>query len=397
MLKGKKILLGVTGSIAVYKTVFLLRTLIAEGAEVKIIMTTDATNFVTPLTFSTLSKNKVYIELFNSGLWENHVLLARWADVFLVAPATFNSIAKMANGICDNLLLTVFFSLQCPSIIAPAMDDDMWKHDANRKNIQILKERGIIFLPVGDGELASGLSGEGRMCEPEIIITNLKEFFQNSKEFDGNNIVISAGPTQEAIDPVRFISNHSSGKMGIAIAEEFYKRGGKVVLVLGPTIEKVSNGIRVLKVTTAEEMFNAVIGNSAEADILCMAAAVSDYVPEKVADQKIKKSGDSLQLQLLKTKDILYTLGSKKTSRQTLIGFALETENEEINARQKLSEKNADIIVMNSLRDTGSGFGFDTNKIVIFEKNGDEVSFPLQSKKETAKDIVDFIYHYRHE
>ena len=397
MLKGKKILLGVTGSIAVYKTVFLVRNLIAEGAEVKVIMTRDATNFVTPLTFSTLSKNKVYIELFNSGIWENHVMIARWADLFLVAPATFNSIGKMANGICDNLFLTVFFSLKCPSVVAPAMDDDMWMHDANKKNIQILKDRGINFLPVGEGDLASGLSGEGRMCEPVMIIKWLNEFFQNSKEFVGNKVVISAGPTREAIDPVRFISNYSSGKMGIAIAEEFYKRGANVTLVLGPTNETVVNGINVIKVTTAEEMFNAVMDISTDADILCMAAAVADYLPEKVADQKIKKSGDSFQLQLKKTKDILYTLGSKKTSNQTLIGFALETENEEVNARKKLSEKNADIIVMNSLRDTGSGFGFDTNKIVIFEKNGDEASFPLQSKKETAKDIVDFIHRYRHE
>jgi phosphopantothenoylcysteine decarboxylase/phosphopantothenate--cysteine ligase len=303
----------------------------------------------------------------------------------------------MANGICDNLLLTVFFSLQCPSVIAPAMDEDMWKHGANKKNTQILKERGVIFLPVGNGDLASGLSGEGRMSEPEMIIKYLKGLFQNSKEFVGNKVVISAGPTREAIDPVRFISNYSSGKMGIAIAEEFHRRGASVTLVLGPTNEIVSNGINVLNVTTAEEMFSSVMDNSTEADILCMAAAVADYVPEMVADQKIKKSGDSLQLQLTKSKDILFTLGSKKTSRQTLIGFALETENEAINARKKLGEKNADIIVMNSLRDTGSGFGFDTNKIVIFEKNGDEASFPLQSKKETARVIVDFIHRYRHE
>lgn len=397
MLKGKKILLGVTGSIAVYKTVFLLRNLISEGAEVKVIMTRDATNFVTPLTFSTLSNNKVYIDLFNAGIWENHVMLARWADLFLVAPATFNSIGKMANGICDNLLMTVYFSLQCPSVVAPAMDDDMWKHDANKNNIQILKDRGVNFLPVGEGELASGLSGEGRMCEPGMIIKWLNEFFQNSKDFVGNKVVISAGPTREAIDPVRFISNHSSGKMGIAMAEEFYRRGANVYLVLGPTNEMVSNGITVIKVTTAEEMFNAVMDISTDGDILCMAAAVADYLPEKVADQKIKKSGDAFQLQLKKTKDILYTLGSKKTSNQTLIGFALETENEVVNARKKLREKNADIIVMNSLRDKGSGFGFDTNKIVIFEKNGNEASFPLQSKKETAKDIVDFIHRYRHE
>ena len=230
-----------------------------------------------------------------------------------------------------------------------------------------------------------------------MIIKWLNEFFQNSKDFVGNKVVISAGPTREAIDPVRFISNHSSGKMGIAMAEEFYRRGANVYLVLGPTNEMVSNGITVIKVTTAEEMFNAVMDISTDGDILCMAAAVADYLPEKVADQKIKKSGDAFQLQLKKTKDILYTLGSKKTSNQTLIGFALETENEVVNARKKLREKNADIIVMNSLRDKGSGFGFDTNKIVIFEKNGNEASFPLQSKKETAKDIVDFIHRYRHE
>lgn len=397
MLKGKKILLGITGSIAVYKTAFLVRDLIREGAEVKIIMTKDATNFVTPLTFSTLSKNKVHTELFNEGLWENHVLLARWADIFLVAPATFNSIAKMASGICDNLFLTVYFSLQCPTIVAPAMDDDMWKQPANVKNIQTLKNRGVIFLPVGKGELASGLSGEGRMCEPEMIVNFLNEFFLSTKDFIASKVVISAGPTQEAIDPVRYISNHSSGKMGIAIAEEFYKRGASVTLILGPTNEPVTQGITTLNVTSAEEMYNSVMNFSTEADVLCMAAAVADYTPEQVAIQKIKKSGDSLQLQLKKTRDILHALGVKKASHQTLIGFALETENEADNARKKLSEKNADMIVMNSLRDTGSGFGFDTNKIVIFEKNGKEASFPLQSKKEAAKDIVDFIHRYRHE
>ena len=397
MLKQKKILLGITGSIAVYKTTYLIRLLIKEGADVRVIMTKDAANFVTPLTFSTLSKNKVLIELFDEDGWQNHVLLARWADVFLIAPATFNTIGKMANGICDNLLLTVFFSLQCEAILAPAMDEDMWNHKANKKNIEALKEREVIFLPVGSGDLASGLAGEGRMCEPDIIVSFLKDYFLKSQDMIGINVLISAGPTQEAIDPVRFISNYSTGKMGISIAEEFYNRGASVKLVLGPTNEKVEGGINVVKVTTAEQMFNAVTDNSSEFDILCMAAAVADYVPEKVADQKIKKSSDSFQLQLKRTKDILLTLGKTKTSAQTLIGFALETENEAINARKKLSEKNADIIVMNSLRDAGSGFGFDTNKIVIFEKNGDEVSFPLQSKVEAAKDIVDFIHRYRHE
>ena len=397
MLKGKKILLGVTGSIAVYKTALLVRLLIKEGAEVRVIMTKDAANFVAPLTFSTLSKNKVFVDLFNENGWENHALLARWPDLFLIAPVTFNTIGKMANGICDNLLLTVFFSLQHNAIIAPAMDEDMWKHEANKKNIQILKERGVIFLPVGEGDLASGLTGEGRMCEPGVILNFLKDHFLISQDMIGTKVLISAGPTQEAIDPVRFISNHSTGKMGISIAEEFYKRGASVKLVLGPTNEKVTDGINVVKVTTAEQMFEAVTDNSAEFDILCMAAAVADYVPEKVADQKIKKSSDSLQLQLKRTKDILLALGKTKVPGQTLIGFALETENEAINARKKLGEKNADIIVMNSLRDAGSGFGFDTNKIVIFEKNGDEASFPLQSKKETAKDIVDFILRYRHE
>ncbi len=397
MLKGKKILLGITGSIAVYKTAFLVRLLIKEGAEVKVIMSKDATNFVTPLTFSTLSKNKVFIDLFNEDNWQNHVQLARWADVFLIAPATFNTIGKMANGICDNLLLAVFFSLQCDSIVAPAMDEDMWNHCANKKNIEVLRERELIFLPVGKGDLASGLTGEGRMCEPDIIVGFLKDFFLKSQDMIGNNVLISAGPTQEAIDPVRFISNHSSGKMGICIAEEFYKRGATVKLVLGPTTEIVGDGIEVVRVTSAEQMFNAVINNSGEFDILCMAAAVADYVPEKVADQKIKKSSDSLQLQLKRTKDILLTLGANKTSGQILIGFALETENEVINASKKLSEKNADIIVMNSLRDAGSGFGFDTNKITIFEKNGNEISFPLQSKREAAENIVDYICRYHHE
>lgn len=397
MLKQKKILLGITGSIAVYKTAYLVRLLIKEGADVRVIMTKDAANFVTPLTFSTISKNKVLIDLFDEDGWQNHALLARWADVFLIAPVTFNTIGKMANGICDNLLLTVFFSLQCDAILAPAMDEDMWNHKANKKNIEALKEREVIFLPVGKGDLASGLTGEGRMCDPEVIVSFLKDFFLRSQDMIGTNVLISAGPTQEAIDPVRFISNHSSGKMGISIAEEFYKRGACVKLVLGPSCEKVEEGIKVVKVTTAAQMFNAVTANASEFDILCMAAAVADYFPEKVANQKIKKSSDSFQLQLKRTKDILLTLGETKAPGQTLIGFALETENEAINARKKLNEKNADIIVMNSLRDAGSGFGFDTNKIVIFEKNGAEASFPLQSKKETAKGIVDFIHHYRHE
>lgn len=397
MLKGKKILLGITGSIAVYKTAFLLRLLVKEGAEVRVIMTKDACNFVSPLTFSTLSKNKVLIDLFDEDGWQNHVLLARWADVFLLAPVTFNTIGKLANGICDNLLLSVFFSLQCDSILVPAMDEDMWNNRANKKNIEVLKERGVKFLPVGSGDLASGLTGEGRMCEPETILSFLKDFFLKSQDLNGTRVLISAGPTQEAIDPVRYISNHSSGKMGIAIAEEFYKKGALVTLVLGPSNENVSNGITVLKVTTAEEMFNSVMENSTTADIVCMAAAVADYSPQNVAHEKIKKSGNALQLQLIKTKDILFALGSQKTSHQTLIGFALETENEVENARKKLREKNADIIVMNSLRDTGSGFGFDTNKITIFEKNGGEIEFPLQSKKETAKNIVDFICRYRNE
>ena len=372
MLKGKKILLGITGSIAVYKTAFLLRLLVKEGAEVRVIMTKDACNFVSPLTFSTLSKNKVLIDLFDEDGWQNHVFLARRADVFLL-------------------------SSTCPVITAPAMDEDMWNNRANKKNIEVLKERGVKFLPVGSGDLASGLTGEGRMCEPETILSFLKDFFLKSQDLNGTRVLISAGPTQEAIDPVRYISNHSSGKMGIAIAEEFYKKGALVTLVLGPTIENVSNGITVLKVTTAEEMFNSVMENSTTADIVCMAAAVADYSPQNVAHEKIKKSGNALQLQLIKTKDILFALGSQKTSHQTLIGFALETENEVENARKKLREKNADIIVMNSLRDTGSGFGFDTNKITIFEKNGGEIEFPLQSKKETAKNIVDFICRYRNE
>ena len=395
MLRGKKILLCVTGSIAAYKAVLLLRLFIKAGAEVKVIMTKDATNFVAPLTFSTLSKNKVLTDLAEEETWVNHVLLGRWADVMIIAPASCNTISKMANGLCDNLLLAVYLSSTCPVYISPAMDEDMWHHPATQKNINKLIKNGNKILPVRSGDLASGLSGEGRMAEPEEILTYLGDFFSSSDLLKGKNVLVTAAPTYEAIDPVRFIGNHSSGKMGVAIAEEFLKRGAKVKLVLGPSEIAVDENIFVEKVLSADQMFEKSLEQFESQDIIVMAAAVADYRPAETATNKIKKDGSGLDLRLVKTKDILQKAGSIKSEKQTLVGFALETDNEKENALKKLSSKNLDMIVLNSLNDDGAGFGFNTNKISIFDKKGNEYHFPLQSKKDVAKDLVNKIIDYR--
>jgi phosphopantothenoylcysteine decarboxylase/phosphopantothenate--cysteine ligase len=395
MLKGKKILLGITGSIAAYKSVILLRLFIKAGAEVKVIMTKDATNFVAPLTFSTLSKNKVLTDLAEEETWVNHVLLGRWADVMIIAPASCNTISKMANGLCDNLLLAVYLSSACPVYISPAMDEDMWQHSATRKNIKQLEENGDKILPVRSGDLASGLSGEGRMAEPEEIFTFLEDFFSSNDLLKGKNVLVTAGPTYEAIDPVRFIGNHSSGKMGVAIAEEFLKRGANVKLVLGPSEIAVDKNIFVEKVLSADQMYEKCMEQFGSQDIIVMAAAVADYRPSETATNKIKKDGGDLNLQLVKTKDILQNSGNLKSEKQTLVGFALETDNEKKNALKKLSSKNLDMIVLNSLNDKGAGFGLNTNKISIFDKKGNEYHFPLQSKKEVAKELVNKIIDYR--
>ena len=395
MLTGKKIILGVTGSIAAYKAILLVRLLVKSGAEVKVIMTPSAKDFVSPLTFSTLSKNEVLIDLFNETSWANHVDLGRWADGMVLAPLSCNTLAKMANGLCDNLLLAVYLSATCPVIVAPAMDEDMWHHPSTKLNIDKLISFGNTVIPVENGELASGLFGDGRMAEPDQILLYLQNFFFSSKELVGQKVLVTAGPTYEAIDPVRFIGNHSSGKMGVAIAEEFAERGADVILILGPSNISVGKNINTIKVTSAQQMHDACINNFSKSDITVMAAAVADYTPQDVSSGKIKKTEDVLSLNLKKTNDILKKLGEQKSKDQIVVGFALETNNEKENALSKLEKKNIDLIVLNSLNDEGAGFGTDTNKIAIFDKHGNEFQFEKKSKRLVAKDIVNTIIKYK--
>lgn len=398
MLKNKKILIGVTGSIAAYKIAFLVRLFIKAGAEVKIIMTASATDFITPLTLSTLSKNDVLTQLSdNHSTWANHVMLGRWADVMLIAPLSCNTLSKMCTGASDNLLMAVYLSATCPVIVAPAMDEDMWRHPSTKININTLKSFGAHVLAVNNGELASGLSGEGRMAEPEEIFNWLNNFFLKTNELAGKKVLVTAGPTYEAIDPVRYIGNASSGKMGLAIARELHFRGATVILILGPTSEKIPQSFQVIQVTSAEEMYDACIENFEKIDWAIMSAAVADYTPLKKETHKIKKSGDGLVVELKKTKDILYTLGHLKKGNQTIIGFALETNNEKENALGKLHSKNADLIVLNSLNDPGAGFGHTSNKITIFDKRGEEYHFDNKSKTLVAADIINTIIKYTNE
>lgn len=392
MLAGKKILIGITGSIAAYKAVYLVRLLIKAGAEVKVIMTPSAKDFVAPLTLSTLSRNPVITDLFDEQSWANHVMLGRWADAMLIAPLSCNTLAKMANGLCDNLLLATYLSATCPVVVAPAMDEDMWHHPSTKANLVKLESFGNQVIPVEKGDLASGLIGEGRMAEPERIIEYITTNFFLTRPLEGKKALVTAGPTYEPIDPVRFIGNHSSGKMGVAIAKELYHRGAAVTLVMGPTqYEFSAEGITVVRVKTADQMYKSCLENYPESDLTVMAAAVADYTPVETADQKIKKTSDSLSITLSKTKDILKSLGEKKNGKQVLVGFALETNEEKKNALEKLAKKNADMIILNSLKDTGAGFGYDTNKISIFDKSGQEFSFDTKSKTDVAKDIVDTI------
>lgn len=396
MLQGKKILIGVTGSIAAYKTATLVRLLIKAGAEVKVVMTPAAKDFVSVLTLSTLSKNPVLTDLATNDSWSNHVVLGRWADIMIIAPLSCNSLAKIATGLCDNLLQAVYLSATCPIVVAPAMDEDMWHHASTQSNLTKLASFGNDIIPVENGELASGLIGDGRMAEPETILKWIDNFFLGKQELKGKKALVTAGPTYEAIDPVRFIGNHSSGKMGIELAKELLKRGAQVTLIIGPTHEPLPAGISIVKVVSAEEMYTACTKFFVQTDIAVMSAAIADYTPVEVATNKIKKSTDTFSVELMKTKDIAKSLGALKKTSQILVAFALETENEKENALQKLQSKNADMIVLNSLNDKGAGFGYDTNKITIFDKTGKEYKFDTKSKKEVAVDIVNIIIQVVH-
>lgn len=394
MLRGKKILIGITAGIAAYKIPLLVRLLIKEGATVKVIMTTEACDFVTPLTLSTLSQNPVSIEPFNpaDGTWHSHIELGNWADVFLIAPLTANTMAKMANGITDNLLLATYLAARCPVFFAPSMDVDMYHHPTTRKNISTLQSFGNHLIEPHAGELASGLTGMGRLEEPGNIVEILKKYFSKQQTFAGKHVLISSGPTIEAIDPVRFISNHSTGRMGNALAYEAASRGAKVTLVSGPVHEyPVHPAIEVVKVTSATEMHDRCTELFGNADICIMAAAVSDYTPQFVEPEKIKKNENIFQLNFLKTKDILAELGKQKNKGQLLIGFALETNNELENALSKLHTKNLDFIVLNSLKDANAGFGFDTNKVTVISKDKSISKLELKSKSEVAIDLFDLI------
>jgi len=396
MLAGKKIIIAITGSIAAYKTPLIVRQLIKAGSEVKVVMTPASTDFVSKLTLSTLSKNRVLVDLFDEQSWTNHVELGRWADLMLIAPLSCNTLSKMAIGQCDNLLLAVYLSAVCPVMVAPAMDEDMWHHPTTKKNLDILRQNGNIVLDVAHGELASGLVGEGRMSEPAEIVSILEQFFKTATQLKGKKALVTAGPTYEALDPVRFIGNHSSGKMGFAIADELASRGAEVTLISGPvSIKPTNKRVDLVSVTTAEEMYATATLNSNFYDIVVMAAAVADYTPTIVCDQKIKKKDGELTVHLKKTKDILGSLGMSKSNGQILVGFALETQNEIINARTKLEEKNVDMIVLNSLQEEGAGFGHDTNKVTLFFKNRNERQIELKSKTALAKDIVDAIIEMR--
>lgn len=397
MLQGKKIILGITGSIAAYKAAFLLRLLMKEGAEVQVIITPAGKEFITPVTLSALSGKPVLGTFFENrdGTWHSHVDLGLWADLMLIAPASANTLAKMANGICDNLLLTTYLSAKCPVVIAPAMDLDMFAHPATQKNIEILSNWGCKVIEPGTGVLASGLHGKGRMEEPEAIVEQLKAFFtaeEKKKSFAGKRIMITAGPTHEAIDPVRFIGNYSSGKMGFAIAEELALRGAVVDLIAGPVqLTTHHANIRRYDVVSAMEMYQKASELFPRTNGAVMAAAVADFTPVEKAEQKIKRAGDSFTLEMKANPDIARAMGQMKQPGQVLAGFALETDNAEANAAGKLQSKNLDFIVLNSLADPGSGFMVDTNRITILDRENKKMEFPLKSKREVASDIVDYL------
>ena len=394
MLNGKHIILGITGSIAAYKAAMLCRLLVKEGAEVRVVMTPLAKQFITPLTMATLSKHPILVEFFNpeNGEWNSHVSLGEWADMLLIAPATANTLAKMVTGIADNLLLTTYLSARSKVAVAPAMDLDMYAHITTLQNLKTLAERGVAIIEPGAGELASGLVGKGRMAEPEDIVEQVKAIFAEGvkkKNLEGKHYIVTAGATIEAIDPVRYITNHSTGKMGYAIAEELAARGADVSLISGRTTLPTPNGVKRIDVLSAEDMYNAAVKEWENADGGVMCAAVADYTPVTVAERKLKKSDDDMRIELKRTKDIAKELGSSKGNR-ILVGFALETDNEEANAEGKLQRKNFDFVVLNSLQDAGAGFRGDTNKVTLIDRNGNE-EHPLMSKRDVANVIVDKI------
>lgn len=391
ILSGKKILLGISGGIAAYKTAILVRLFIKNGAEVKVVMTPDAKEFITPLTLSTLSKNPVYSSFTSDDedeTWNNHVDLGIWADLILICPATANTLSKMANGNCDNLLIAVYLSAKCPVYFAPAMDLDMYKHQSTKDSIAKLLENGNILIPAETGELASGLIGEGRLAEPDSILDFIEADIIKSLPLRGKNILVTAGPTYEAIDPVRYISNHSSGKMGFEIAKKASDLGAEVFLISGPSNQKISTrSINLINVVSSKDMHKQVFKHYAKADIVIMAAAVSDFKPKEFSNKKIKKDNNQSKIELEKTKDILLELGSLKKN-QFLVGFALENENEIENSLKKLKNKNLDLIILNSLNDKGAGFGTETNKITIINKKQEQTDFDLKDKSEVAEDIL---------
>lgn len=392
MLKGKHIILGVTGSIAAYKAALLARLLVREGAEVQVVMTALAKEFITPLTMATLTKKPILVDFYNpeNGDWNSHVGLGMWADLLLIAPATANTIGKMAAGIADNLLLTTYLSAKCPVVVAPAMDLDMYRHPATQRNLELLRSFGNRVIEPESGELASGLTGKGRMEEPEGIVAYLKDFFAGQEDFRGKKVLVTAGPTYEKIDPVRFIGNYSSGKMGFALAEEFAGRGAEVVLVAGPVaLKTVHPAIRRMDVESAAEMYARVMAVAGECDVVVSCAAVADFAPKRTAASKIKRGKEGMCVELEPTSDIAAELGRHKKAGQVFVGFALETDNEKNNARLKLEKKNLDLIVLNSLRDKGAGFGGDTNKVTLIAREEDCREYELKSKREVAKDIAD--------
>ena len=392
----KNIVIAVCGSIAAYKIAHLTRLLVKEKANVQIIMTKEAAEFITPLTLSTLSNNPVLIDYFDpkTGEWNNHVHIGLQSDLILVAPATANTIGKLANGICDSLLTAVYLSAKCPVFIAPAMDLDMWKHPSTQNNIRLLQSYGNRIIHPGNGELASGLIGEGRLAEPEEILDFITQSFSPQLPLSGRNALVTAGPTYEAIDPVRFIGNHSSGKMGYALAKQLVALGAKVTLISGPTALDAPQNVDRIQVTSAHEMLEAVVQHFSQSDIIVMSAAVADYTPIEVASQKIKKKEDQFSIALKKTTDILASIGTKKTEKQLLIGFALETNNEVEHAKDKLIRKNLDFIVLNSMQDKGAGFATDTNKVTVIDRFQHIQEFTLKSKEDVAKDICQLIVQH---